>query len=174
MKPWQIQLAAVLASLAVTSGMVGAYNHFQREIGKRDILTAQAKVGELAARRELDSLTKAQKPQTAAAVRTLVKWDTVKAGIDTTWLRDTVPVPVEVVRTIVVSADTGIKSCTMARLTCEERVGAAQRGWDKAEDRIKQLEHQMPGKLTPLRHRAEGAVVGFVVSWLANQLKRPR
>jgi len=46
------------------------------------------------------------------------RWDTVKMGVDTI----TVPVPVEVVKTIVATADTALRACSVVVQTCEQRV----------------------------------------------------
>lgn len=45
-------------------------------------------------------------------------WDTVKAGIDTV----TISVPIEVVRTVIATADTTIRACSLVVQTCEQRV----------------------------------------------------
>lgn len=177
----QLPATAYLYALLAASllSLYAGWAHYQREIGRRDILTAQAKAGEQAARDSLAILNKVQKPQTAAAVKWRTKWDStglrqLQYTLDSLKALG-VPKP-EIIQVLVpvstlATANTAITACTLALQTCDQRVGMAQRGWDRAEDRIKLLEKQMPGRLTPWRHRAEGALVAEGLRALLRALK---
>ena len=99
----QLPLTAYLvtALLSAGAGWLALNNAHQRQLGAERTLTAQARAQRDSALVDVKRLTTALKPQAVAAARTRVKWDTVKAGLDTAWLHDTSPVPVEVVRTVV-------------------------------------------------------------------------
>lgn len=73
---------------------------------------------------------------------TLTRWDTIKAGLDT--LRDTVLVPVEVVRIVQAAADSVIQACREALRTCEERVAVERQRGDLFERRFDDLKAQSP------------------------------
>lgn len=70
------------------------------------------------------------------------RWDTLKAGIDTQWLRDTAPVPAAVVRTVVQTADSTIRACGVALTRCDslqsiqgaraDSLRSAARTWEAA------------------------------------------
>lgn len=51
------------------------------------------------------------------------RWDTVRAGIDTQWLRDTTPVPVAVVHAALQTADSTIRVCGVALTRCDSLQG---------------------------------------------------
>jgi hypothetical protein len=157
--------------LTAAGGWFAMNNAHQRALGAERILTAQARASGDTARAEVKRLSKVLPPQIAAAGKTRIKWDTVKAGIDTAWLHDTIPVPVEVVRTVVLSADTAIKACTEALNTCQALVGAQRRRAEAAETDAKLAWRQVPSKLSPWLRRGEGAAVVLVVLKVAGLLK---
>lgn len=108
-------LPYIVLGLVIWAG-VSYYNSVQRERG------AWAEREKMFHAR-LDSLERGIKEaqaqfkvDTVRLTKLKSHWDTVKAGVDT--LRDTVRVPVEVVREIVHQADTTIKACTMAVTSC--------------------------------------------------------
>lgn len=165
MKPWQLKLGVTLISLIVGSGVFASYNAIQREIGRRDVLLSVTRADLKRAKVRIDSLERAYRVDTLRMWRTVRTLDTLTVNVER-WKHDTLKV-VE----YVAKADTTIKACTMALSTCEARVGAERDGRLAAEKQVKLLQSQMPSKLTPLRHRIEGAVVGVAVSALVGVIR---
>src|SRR5689334_14767680 len=91
----------------------------QRAIGAAEGRAAQATAQRDSLKPVLDSLRKAATAQRetlrVAVIRRVPVRDTVER-----WLRDTVPVPVEVVRSIVVADSQVIQACTVALNTCDQ------------------------------------------------------
>lgn len=164
---WQVQLVAAVVSVALTSGAVAAYNHGQREIGRRDIMLAQTRADLQQARRLADSLEKVYRVDTLRLWRTVRALDTQTVTVER-WKHDTL----EVVR-YVQRADSAVNACTLAVGTCEQRVGAERAGRVAAERQVKVLEASLPGTLTPWRHRLEGAALAAGSVWLAGRLRAP-
>lgn len=148
-----------VALLFALSTLIAGYNHYQREIGRREILIAQARKDGAAARRRADSLEKAYRVDTLRLWKIKRETDSLTVTVDR-WKHDTI----EVVR-FVTKADSTIRSCTLALATCEQRVGAERDGRLAAERENRILMKQMPGPLAPWRHRIEGAVAGAVLQW---------
>ena len=165
MKPWQVQLIAAIASVLVGSGLFAAYNHYQREIGKRDLLIAQYTQAAQQAQRRADSLAKVYRTDTLRLWRVVRTTDTLTQTVER-WKHDTLKV-VE----YVAKADTAIKACTLALQTCEQRVAAERDGRIAAEQKATTLEHLMPSKFSPVRHRIEGAVVCIAVTAIVSALR---
>ena len=92
--------------------------------------------------REAERLERAYRVDTVRLRFTLTRWDTIKAGLDT--LRDTVRVPVEVVRIVQAAADSVIQACREALRTCEERVAVERQRGDLFERRFTDLKDQSP------------------------------
>jgi hypothetical protein len=183
MKSWQLQVVMATLGVLATGGALATYNHYQREIGRRDILLAQADTAHRAAMRQADSLAKAYRPDTVRLTKWRTKWDSTGLrrlehtldSLQRLGVAHPETVTVEVPVSDLVTADTTIRACTMALRTCEQRVGAERDGRLAAERQVKLLEQQLPGAFTPWRHRAEGAVAGVLVRetvrWLAQLLK---
>lgn len=106
---------------ALGFGWIQTYKHQQREIGRQEERVAVLET-------QYRSLER-----TKARVDTLYKTKTVKLSADTVrWRRlvdslsslvpDTVKVPVEVIRTVVLTADSALASCAAVILSCESRV----------------------------------------------------
>ena len=135
----------------------GAYQgwaYHQREVGKRDLLIAQAEQENATLRAREDSLAKAYRVDTLRLWRTVRALDTLTVSVDH-WKTDTLKV-VEYVG----KADSTVKACTLALGTCEQRVAVAQKGWDNARREIATLKASFPSKLSPWRHGAIGAILG--------------
>lgn len=80
-----------------------------------------------------DSLQAVFRVDTVRLTKWLARWDTLRVGIDTLLQHDTVTVPVEVVRTIIASADTTIRECHSVLSTCEQ-------GWLTAKQQVLTLQ----------------------------------
>jgi hypothetical protein len=74
--------------------------------------------------RRADSLSRVFHVDTVRVTKTVTAWRTLT---DTLVLSDTVPVPVEVVREVVATADSAITACTLALGTCSELTAALRR-----------------------------------------------
>lgn len=152
-------LAAALLSL------YAGWAHYQREIGRRDILTALARAELRDAKRQIDSLGKVYRVDTLRLTRYRLKTDSLTTTVEL-WKHDTVRVVEYVAR-----ANSTIRVCTQALATCDAMVGAERRGRIAAETDARLLRRAMPGRLTPWRHRAEGAVVAGVIIWLSGRAR---
>lgn len=173
-------VAYVYATVALALiGGVAQYNHGQRQIGAERVLTAQARAQFKTASHRADSLAKAQKPQTAAAVKWLTKYDTtgrhqLQVTLDSLKaLGEKRPDTVRVTVTVgsLATTDTTVTTCTQARLTCDERVGAERQRTEAAQADAKLAWRQVPSKLSPWLRRGEGAAVVLVVLKVAGLLK---
>lgn len=154
---WKIQVAAAAILLALSTGAVTAYNHHQREIGRREMVIAQLAAEHRAALQRADSLEKAFRIDTVRFVRLRTVWDTAYRTLtDTVQLTDTVRVPV----TVLVTADSTIRACSQALGTCEQRVAAERTARQAADRQVKILLQQMPGPLSRC-----GAGVGAAAVW---------
>lgn len=165
MTPWQKQALIALIGLLTSGGFVGLYNHYQREIGRRDMVLAQSRADLKAAKHRLDSLEAVYRVDTVRLWRTVRALDTLTVTVDR-WKHDTLTVVQYVAK-----ADTAIRACTLALGTCEQRVGAERTARLTAEQQVKLLQSQMPGTLTPWRHRVEGAVLGIAAYVLVGVLR---
>jgi hypothetical protein len=103
----------------LVSGGIGAYDAHQRAIGAANQIIKDTKTERDSLRLVKDSLAYASRAQVetlkVAVIRRVLVRDTVER-----WLRDTVPVPVEVVREIVRADSLVIQACTVAFNTCEQ------------------------------------------------------
>jgi hypothetical protein len=73
-------------------------------------LGAEVKAG----RRQIDSLSKVVRVDTVRVTTTLTKWREQRVAIDR-FITDTIPVPVEVVRTIVAACDSLANACAASQ-----------------------------------------------------------
>jgi hypothetical protein len=149
-----------------SGALIGGYQywaHTQQEIGKRDVLIAQLEITNRDLLRSKDSLAKQYKVDTLRLTKIRKVTDSLTVTVDR-WKHDTL----EVTKYVLLS-DSTIKACTQALVTCEARVGVAQRGWDGARGEIAILKKQMPSAAKPWLDRAiGGAVIGAVV-WLVKK-----
>ena len=120
-------LLAVVGVLALLSGLVGwrlgderaRADQLEQQLAAQKVLEAQLQA-------RADTLERRFRVDTGHLRVAVAHWNTAKARLDTAWLHDTVPVPVEVVHAIVAAADTTIHACTIALGTCTQRVAAAE------------------------------------------------
>lgn len=176
-----MNLKALLRQLPTTAYVVGgavlllwgawtANNYHQREIGRRDILTAQA----THARDSLAKVLKAKDGQfrrdTVRIVRSIETIDTlIQHRVDTALVHQTDTVKITI-REATAIQDT-LRSCRSVLRECAS-IQSDLREMLKADTTIIQnLQKQMPGRLTPWRHRAEGAGVVIVVLKLSGLLR---
>lgn len=159
--PVTVYLYAVIA-LGVVAGYA-SFVHTQREIGRREVLLAQAETARREAVHRADSLEKAFKRDTVIFNKWRTRWDTI-VHTDSQWIHDTLPVPVKVVKELVYVADTTIKACTQALNTCNQRVGAEKTARLAAEEEVKILKKSIPSTFTIWRDRTIAAAIGFTLS----------
>jgi hypothetical protein len=153
------------------AGGFATFVHQQRQIGAERVLTAQARAAGKVATHRADSLAKAYKPQAAAAVKWLTKYDTtgrhqLQVTLDSLKaLGEKRPDTVRVTVTVgaLATTDTTVTTCTQARLTCDEAVGAERVRTKAAQADAKLWKGQIPSAFAPWRQRAIGAIVGAAV-----------
>jgi hypothetical protein len=132
------KIAPYLVVALVAGGWFASYTREQREIGRRDLLLAQARADVASASRRADSLAKVYRVDTVRLTRLLQRWDTLYARVtDTVTLArtDTVRVPVQVL----VTADSTIRACHAVVATCEQRVAAEHAwglGWQRQAEQL--------------------------------------
>lgn len=106
-----------------------------RELARAEVQAQAARQSAAQWQREAEALARRATAQRETVKVTVTRWRDATARLDTAWLRDTVPVPVEVVREVVQAADTAIRACVLAFQTCEQRV-AAKDSIIAAKDRL--------------------------------------
>lgn len=158
--------AYLYAALSVGAlGVYGLWTAKQRQIGRLEVLTAQAV-------NERDSLAKVLKGKTAQFQRDTVRVfrsvhtiDTlIQHRIDTALVRQTDTVKITVAEATAVQ-DT-IRACRNTLRDCAS-IQADLRGFIRADSQIiRSLRQQMPSRLTPWRDRLLGAAAGFAVGRL--------
>lgn len=154
----QIPSAAYLYAVLGVA-VIGGYNvfvHQQREIGKRDLLIAQHERTNEQLRKAQDSLAKVYRTDTVRLTRYRLRVDSLTTTVEL-WKHDTVKV-VE----YVTKADSTIRVCSQALLTCEQRVGVAQKGWDNARAEIAKLKSATPSRARPWLYGAAGVGLGYL------------
>lgn len=162
LKPWQMKALGSLLALLLSGGIVATYNHGQREIGRREVLTAQA----VHARDSLARVLKAKDGQfqrdTVRIVRSIATVDTlIQRQIDTAVVHQTDTVKITVQEATAIQ-DT-LRSCRSVVRDCAD-IQRDLRGMLRADSAIiKTLRASVPGAITPWRHRVEGGLVTFAV-----------
>lgn len=120
--PWWLQgvIPLVLAGLVWWAGFScsGRLNREQAIRDSTQMASYRQTIGELSKQAARVESTYVRDTVRLRVWRT--HWDTLKHVIR---LTDTVPVPVEVVREVVKTADSTVQACGSALRTCEERVG---------------------------------------------------
>jgi hypothetical protein len=163
---WKQLLAKVapyLVAVVVAGGGYAAWAHAEREIGRRDLLLAQARADVASASRKADSLAKVYRVDTVRLARLVQRWDTLYASLTDTLTvarTDTVRVPVQVL----VTADSTIRACRAVVLTCEQRVAAAD---DRSRAALRQadaLRRAQPTAVHRWSERALLVVIGAAIS----------
>ena len=148
---------AVLGALTVAGGWLALDRSHQREIGKRDLLIATHERTNADLRRSFDSASKQYRVDTVRVRVTKTRMDTMTVTVES-WKTDTLRV-VE----YVAKADTAIRACVKALLTCDERTAIAQRGWDGARSEIALLKKSIPSSSKKWLYMATGIGAGYVV-----------
>ena len=165
---WKAQVVLVVLALGAVGRGYYVWQEKQRQIGRLEVELVQSAHELRAAKMLADSLAKIEKPQVTAAVKWRTKWDTLKAGIDTQWLKpDSVPVPVEIVRYITAAADSTIRACSTALQTCEARGNALSRALAASERSNVILKASYPSPARKWLHGAVGAGVGALIVLVA-------
>ena len=160
------KMAPYLAATVALSASVAWYNHYQREIGRRDLLIRQYAEEATVQKKRADSLSLRYVRDTVRLWKTIRRTDTLTQTVEQ-WKHDTVKV-VEFVQ----QADSTIKACTQALATCEQRIGAERARGNALQGEAALLRRQMPSAITPWKHRAEGVAVAGVIVALLSLLAR--
>lgn len=159
--------APYLLALLLGSGFVAYWNHTQREIGRRDILLAQARLETKNASHRADSLATVYKVDT-------IRLTKLKTRFDTSFVRlvdsipverritDTIRVPVQVL----VEAKEAITACTDALRTCEQRVAVERQRAEGFASQLKIVQAQQPGFLSVWIPRLGMLGAGYAVAKL--------
>ena len=151
----------VLVGLVVV--VVALYGREQRRAGTFAALYATAKhERDSLARRGVQIRQEFIRDTTAAKKARVVYLD-AKAKVDTQFLHDTVPVPVEVVREVVAAADTTIKACFATVSTCSLALANADAEKRALVRQIRLLEKRQPSALRRWSERLVWGAGGYVV-----------
>jgi hypothetical protein len=149
------------ALLVLTLGVAKCgYDH---QVAQRAVLAERLRASDSTVReltRRAAKVETVYQQQVVRLTRRLVHWDTVRAGVDT--LRDTVRVPVEVVRWITATADSTIRECRIVQQTCEQRVAQRDSLLALRDRQVQLLRSNQPSKVTPWLERA-GWVAAILV-----------
>ncbi len=159
----QLPATAYLYGLLVAALVAGfaGFVHYQREIGRREVMLSVAASDLRDAKMRADSLEKVYRVDTLRLTKIKRVTDSLTVTVEQ-WKHDTVKV-VE----YVAKADTAIKACVQALGTCEQRVGAERAGRKAAEAQVKILTAQIPSPVKPWRDRVLGGIVGAAVVLVA-------
>jgi len=152
-----------VVAVLVAAGAKGCYDHGQREQGalRERLRAADSTAKALAVSvRRVDTV---YRRDTLRLTRALTRWDTVRAGVDTLTMRDTVAVPVEVVRWVVASADSAVSACRSVVQTCEQRVAVRDSLLDVQRRRLAIMAKQRPGFVRRWGERAALIGVGVLM-----------
>jgi hypothetical protein len=155
----QVPSTAYLYGLLAVAvgGAYAGFVHYQREIGRREVMLSVAASELRTAKMRADSLERAYRVDTIRLTKIKRVTDSLTVSVDR-WKTDTLKV-VE----YVAKSDTAIRACVQALGTCEAMVGAERAGRLAAESQAKILRQQMPSKLAPWRDRVIGAIVGGAI-----------
>lgn len=153
---------ALLAVAAI--GFKVQYDRNQRAIGAAEVVISQTRHERDSLRAVKDSLAVASHAQVetlrVAVIRRIPIRDTVER-----FLRDTVPVPVEVVREIVRADSLVIRACTVALGTCEQEKAALRRDLFLSRQETDAVRRLQPSGFrtvtTSLRDAAIGAALCY-------------
>ncbi len=148
-----------------------ANNAHQRQLGREQVLTAQARSDAAKWRRTADSLAKAYHIDTVRATKWKTKWDStglrqlerVVDSLKALGVAKPESVPVLVPVGTLATADTAIKSCTKALATCDQLVGAERQRAIAAQREIAALKAQMPSKARKWLGMALSAGAGYAI-----------
>lgn len=163
MKRLVLALLPWLVTALVAGGALRCYNETQREVGRLQerMATLNAQAESLAARaRVVDTVYRTDTLRLSA---NLSEWRSLVARLNDSlhFMKnlknhevDTIRVPVEVVREVVVTADSTIQACTLALQTCEQRVAVRDSLLAVERQRSAVLARQRPSALKVWGERA--------------------
>lgn len=170
MKRLALALLPWLVTALVAGGALRCYNETQREVGRLQErmagLNAQAESLE-ARSRLVDTVYRTDTLRLSANLsewRSLVARLNDSLGILAARAPDTVTVPVEVVREVVVTADSAIQACTFALQTCEQRVAVRDSLLAVERQRSAVLARQRPSAFKVWGERALWLALVFTVA----------
>ncbi len=162
------KVAPYLGVALVAGGWFATYTREQREIGRRDLLLANARADVATASQRADSLARAYRVDTVRLTRLVQRWDTLYAQLtDTLTLArtDTVRVPVQ----MLVTADSTIRACRAVVFTCEQRVAAEGARADAFATQVQLLRKSRPSGVRTWAERSVWVAVGVEIGCLLAQ-----
>lgn len=152
-------------SLLLLIGKCG-YDAKQRQIGRMQERLRIADSTLAVVRRDSVRLDTTYRVDTIRLSRTLVRRDTVLRTVDR-FLRDTVPVPVEIVREIVRADSAVIQSCQIALTTCEQKAANAERRAALLAQQVADTRKLLPSAFSNNVKLVTAVGVGFALcKWL--------
>lgn len=113
-------------------------------------------------RRDSVRLDTVYRVDTMRLTRTLVRRDTVLRTVDR-YIRENVPVPVDVVREVLKADSQAIAACTFALSTCELRVSNAERRAALLQRQTADLKSLIPNQFTANAKLVAALGVGFAL-----------
>lgn len=166
MNPLVIKAAPWAVVAIVGLGAKCGYDAKQRQIGRMQERLRIADSTLAVVRRDSVRLQTVYRSDTVRLTRTLVRRDTVLRTVDR-FLRDTVPVPVDVVREIVRADSQVIQACTIALSTCEQRVSNAERRAQLLAQQVADTKKLIPSGFNTNVKLVTAVGVGFALcKWL--------
>lgn len=112
--------------------------------------------------RRIDTVFRQDTSRLRAAVR---RRDTVRVEIDR-FLHDTVPVPVEVVRRIVVADSVALNACMMSLRTCEQRVSVRDSLIGSLNRQLKDAMHIRSSRWSQIKRGVTWLGIGFGAGYI--------
>lgn len=170
MKRLLLALLPWLVTALISAGAVRCYNEGQREMGAmaERLRVADSTAAALSSRaRVIDTVYRTDTVRLTASV---ASWRAAVARLEDSVavlaLRspDTVRVPVEVVREVVVAADSAIQACTAVVQTCEQRVAVRDSLLAVERQRSAILARQRPSAFRVWGERALWGLLVFTVA----------
>lgn len=138
---------AFAAALVVAAAIYFGWRQYERAVGARDEKIKTLRVSN-------DSLEKLSKrvdiqfvTDTLRLAGKKANYDSAKASVEAKWLHDTIPVPVEVVKTIIQKADSTQAACSVVVTDCVKQVGVQRALVANRDSVISILKAEKPGIL---------------------------
>jgi multidrug efflux pump subunit AcrA (membrane-fusion protein) len=158
------QAAPYLIAVLALGAAKCSYDGEQQAKGAARVLRAQADSARKVHARALDSLSKQSRAQVETLRVTRVRRDTVLETV-TQYLDREVPVPVEIVRTVIAADSQVIEACTIALLTCEQEKSILRADISTLEAERDSYRLLVPSGFSRARSGLTWAVAGALAMW---------
>lgn len=169
--PLLLKVGGVAAIVVAGFGAKAIYDRYQQALGaaRAEARTATAQRDTLSLR--IDSLASASTAQKETLRVTVVRRVPVRDTVER-WLRDTVPVPVEVVRELVRADSAVIQACTVAFNTCEQEKLALREDVRLSELQTSAYRRQIPSSTTRITASIRDGLIGAALCYFVLCPKR--